>query len=78
MNLPPQDKLLHFVGGAAIAVLFGFLGHPFIGVAAAAVVGIGKELYDYQHPANHTADLWDFIATALGGLAGFLARIDLN
>ena len=75
LPLPPQDKLLHFIGGAGIAILFGILGYPLVGLGVAAIVGVGKEVYDYFYPKTHTADVWDFVATALGGLVGYLARV---
>jgi len=65
----PTDKLLHFFGGAVVALLFGG-GWP--GVAAALVVGIGKELWDLAHPKTHTADVWDAVATVLGGVGSSL------
>ena len=60
----PTDKLLHLLVGCAIAAAM----HPF-GILPAfialAVVGIGKEVYDYF---NHgTVDVYDFMATVWGG-----------
>jgi len=40
------------------------------GLGGAVVAGIGKEVYDKQHPDSHTADIYDLIATSLGGLLG--------
>ena len=76
MTFPPQDKLLHFIVGATISASFGMAGHPAMGVAASLVVGAGKEVFDYFHPATHTTDIWDFVATALGGVAGFVMRLN--
>jgi hypothetical protein len=75
MTFPLQDKLLHFIVGAAISASFGMAGCPALGIAASLVVGAGKEVFDYFHPATHTADVWDFVATALGGVAGFVMRL---
>jgi hypothetical protein len=37
-----------------------------------AVAGIGKELYDYQHPKTHTAEVMDAVSTvAIPSLIGF-------
>jgi hypothetical protein len=54
---------------------FGYFG--FIGFIAAVVstliaahitlhIGIGKEVFDFYHPATHTADIWDIVADAIG------------
>lgn len=32
---------------------------------------IAKEIYDHYHP-NHTADVWDAVATILGGVLGLV------
>jgi len=65
----PTDKILHFLGGAVISLVFG---GGWLGVAAALVVGIGKELWDLAHPKAHTADAWDAVATVLGGVGSSL------
>jgi hypothetical protein len=76
MTFPAQDKLLHFIAGAAISVAFGIAGHPALGITAAFVVGAAKEVWDHFNPP-HTVDALDFFATALGGVAGAIARINL-
>jgi hypothetical protein len=48
---------------------------PFIGAASVFIVAIIaalKEVYDYMHPDKHTADIWDWVATSLGGVLGML------
>ena len=37
---------------------------------AALAAGALKEIYDRFHPATHTVDVWDFVATAAGGVVG--------
>jgi hypothetical protein len=37
-----------------------------------AVIAALKEIYDALHPDKHTADFWDWVATTLGGLVGFV------
>ena len=32
------------------------------------LVGAVKEIYDHAHPDVHTADWWDFVATAVPGV----------
>jgi hypothetical protein len=67
----PCDKQMHFLSGFIIAAALT----PFIGAATVFIVAIVaalKEVYDYMHPESHTADFWDWVATTLGGLVGFI------
>lgn len=64
----PRDKLLHFLGGAILQTVFCLFGLPYVkGLGAVALIAGAKEIYDRFHPAKHTADIWDFFATVLGG-----------
>jgi hypothetical protein len=68
----PADKQMHFISGLIIAaVLTPFIG--FYSVVVVAIIAALKEIYDYLHPQSHTADFWDWVATTLGGLVGFVA-----
>ena len=65
----PVDKFMHFISGLLIAVILT----PFIGfysVLIVALIALAKEVYDYLHPDLHTADIWDWVATTLGGIVG--------
>jgi hypothetical protein len=67
----PADKQMHFIGGLVIAALFT----PFIGaysITVVAIVALLKEIYDYLHKDIHTPDFWDWVATMLGGILGFV------
>jgi hypothetical protein len=67
----PADKQMHFIGGLVIAALLT----PFIGaysIVVVAIVALLKEMYDYLHKDIHTPDFWDWVATVLGGLVGFV------
>lgn len=69
LNAIPVDKIYHCLGGVilfAIGQLFGY------GLLLAVVVGFLKEVYDYFHQDKHTPDVWDWIATSLGGLLGYI------
>lgn len=69
LNSIPSDKIYHCLGGVvlfAIGQLFGY------GLALAILGAITKEIYDYLHPENHTADVKDAIATTIGGLLGYI------
>jgi heme/copper-type cytochrome/quinol oxidase subunit 4 len=62
---------MHFICGFIIAaVLTPIIGATSIFVVA--VIAALKEVYDYMHPETHTADIWDWVATTLGGIVGFV------
>ena len=62
----PADKMAHFVVGAGIAAMASALtGSALVGVGAAVFAGVLKEAYDAT--GRGTVDLWDFVATAIGG-----------
>ena len=66
-----EDKFMHFISGAIIAaVLTPFIG--FYAVVVVAIIALLKEIYDALHPDKHTADFWDWVATTLGGVVGFV------
>jgi hypothetical protein len=67
----PADKQMHFICGLVIAALLT----PFIGaysIVVVAIVALLKEIYDYLHKDIHTPDFWDWVATVIGGLVGFV------
>lgn len=63
-----KDKLQHFFAGVIIAaVLYPFIGH--YALLAAIAIGLIKEyVFDVLCPWG-TPDIWDAIATTLGGLS---------
>jgi heme/copper-type cytochrome/quinol oxidase subunit 4 len=66
-----EDKFMHFICGFIIAAVLT----PFIGaysILVVAIIAALKEIYDYMHPDKHTADIWDWVATTLGGVVGFV------
>jgi hypothetical protein len=67
----PCDKQMHFICGLVIAALLT----PFIGaysIVVVAIIALLKEIYDYLHKDIHTPDFYDWVATTLGGLVGFV------
>jgi uncharacterized membrane protein YdcZ (DUF606 family) len=67
----PCDKQMHMLSGFIIAAVLT----PFIGaysILVVAVIALLKEIYDALHPDKHTADFWDWVATVLGGVVGFV------
>lgn len=68
LNAIPADKVRHFAGGALIASACIVLVLPlWLAAAAVLIAAFGKEAYDAAHPENHTPDLFDALATLLGG-----------
>ena len=70
----PADKQGHFIIGLLAYMLFHFISIG-VGLIVVAVLAIGKEIHDWFHRDRHTPDLWDAVATILGGLAGFVCAI---
>lgn len=70
----PHDKALHFIAGVLIFAVAHF-GGIWVGVAAVTVAAVGKEIYDWFHRDKHTPDIWDAVATVLGGVVGFTCCI---
>ena len=67
----PADKQLHFLSG----FILGIILTPFIGWASilwVSAIAMFKEVYDLLHRNKHTPDIWDWVATSLGGVAGVL------
>ena len=67
----PQDKANHFIYGLAIFLVVGFAIDAVAGLTAAALIGAIKEVYD-QKSKTGCPDAMDFVATAAGGVAGYL------
>jgi len=70
LNSIPADKVAHFAVGVLIYAPLHFID-PVVGLLGVAVAAVGKEVYDYLHRDNHTPDVWDAVATMLGGIVGF-------
>jgi hypothetical protein len=76
LNKLPHDKALHFIVGVLIYAAAHFIS-PVVGMIAVAVAAVGKEVYDYMNRDKHTPDLWDAVATVLGGAAGFVSGLTI-
>lgn len=68
LNNIPADKVYHCLGGVVLFAIGELFGHGLVFAIAGAII---KELYDNQYP-DHTPDVWDAVATILGGLLGFI------
>jgi len=63
------DKQAHFLSGAVIAFALYCAGlGPLVCIFAYILAGVLKEIYNYKHKNNHTPDIWDALATILGGV----------
>ena len=70
LNAIPADKVAHFASGTILyAALLPFVGSS-LALSVIVMVAVAKEIYDSCNPDKHTADLWDAVATTLGGLLG--------
>lgn len=67
----PLDKQAHFNLGATLAFVTYFV-IGYWALLLVAIVAGAKEWYDYKHP-NHTADVWDWVATVAGALLVIVA-----
>lgn len=76
MTLPtlPADKANHFVYGAAIYVASLVILPHLYALGVVVAVGAAKEAYD-KISGTGTAELLDFVATAAGGVVGYVAGV---
>lgn len=65
-----NDKMLHFIAGLLIALLFGWLVYPAFGFFMAVLIGGLKEMVWDILLDRGTPEMRDFVATAQGGLVG--------
>lgn len=70
LNALPADKVMHFASGTVLyAALLPFVGSS-LALSVIVMIAVAKEIYDSCNPDKHTADVWDALATTLGGLLG--------
>lgn len=63
-----RDKWQHALVGAGTGAVFAKATNDWrYGCAAAAAVGLAKEIYDSQHRDRHTPSFKDFAVTAAAG-----------
>ncbi len=67
----PADKANHFIYGLGLFIALTIAATPSFALALVVVVGVVKEVYD-KVTATGTPDFWDAVATAAGGLAGYI------
>lgn len=64
------DKVYHLIAGFVIALVFGLI-NPTLGIIAASLAGVGKEVYDKYYKKS-TPDPLDALATIVGGIIGLV------
>jgi hypothetical protein len=74
----PADKMNHFIVAAFLALAMTVAGVKVFGLAlwfacmmatwSVALLATAKELYDYEHPEQHTADIIDALVSIGGAL----------
>jgi len=64
-----MDKLVHFFCGLVISLVVGLFTASYIGLIAAVLAGVAKEIYDIKRTRFN---ILDFVYTAFGGLLGTL------
>lgn len=77
MKLPliPQDKANHFIYGLIIFTSISPILGVLFGLGICIVAAFMKELYDLQHKAIHTPDIYDAIWTIAGGVTGLIISL---
>ena len=69
----PEDKQMHFLSGAILAIAILLVtGSPSVSFVSVSLVACLKEVYDLLHKDKHTPDVWDWVATSLGGAFGII------
>lgn len=74
LNEVPRDKLMHYAVGT-ILYCVGYLVVWQWAIAGVIVAAVGKEVYDREHKNKHVADVWDAVATVIGGLICMLPTL---
>lgn len=66
-KLSQKDKLYHLIINFLVVLFLGVLFSPTIGLAAAIVLSLGKEVYDEYRP-NGAGWNWDDLTADLVGI----------
>lgn len=73
MKLPAYDKLLHFIAGTYIYLIFAVFLNPALALLGVFVIGgAGKELIWDKYMGKGCLEIKDFIYTFAGGLMSLL------
>lgn len=72
----PTDKLAHFFLGVLVAGGVMIFGGPLWAFTALMLAAVGKELVDLR--VHGKPDVWDAVATIVGGLIVICAEVGLR
>lgn len=61
----PADKQAHALSGMFLFLSVWLLAGIIPALMTVYAAAISKEIYDHFHPATHTCDVMDFVATVL-------------
>ena len=68
----PQDKANHLIYGLLMFMVMTPFTGALLAVLAVAIIGALKEIIHDKLMGKGTPDFWDFVATAAGGILGFI------
>lgn len=68
------DKRQHFAGSAVLSYTLSEVMTPNNAFLTTVGIGLAKEVYDYKHPAKHTASYKDFVWDIAGAYVGVYAK----
>lgn len=71
LNAIPADKVAHFASGVLLYAMTVHWAGPRYALALVILAGVAKEIYDSFHRDTHTPDVFDAVATSLGGVVAF-------
>ena len=75
LNAIPADKVAHFASGVILfAAAMPFIG-PRYAMALVILTSIAKAIYDAFHRDIHTPDVFDAVATSLGGAVALFIKL---
>ena len=72
-----KDKLYHFIAGFIIALIFGLI-NPVLGLGAAVLAGILKDVVWDKLLKKGTFEVLDVFFTGVGGVIGMAVAIILT
>jgi hypothetical protein len=71
------DKVLHFIVGAGIFSVLGYVLSSWVAAIAVCVAAIGKEIYDTTKP-DGVFDRGDIVATLAGGVVAMAFMVVIS
>lgn len=72
------DKQAHFLSGYGIVLTVSLFVNLVWGIAICIIAAVMKEFYDSRNSDKHTADVYDAVATIVGGIIGGIVVVLLQ